>query len=409
MPTVVTDPRGCSFLSYRRTRSKEAAMLIRAQRERGIPTWQDISNLDEGHTSTELREVLEDFGTANAVLWITPEVRHSSVIREVEAPSIMQRAEAADSFFVIPVAAGNADYSVAADAIGPDVSLTSLEEWNIRRVKNEPARPADVREIANRVLARRVRAIHDAADSDEPVSLGLFVRTAATFDDSDWLSMDWSGRFDGRHATETTWNRHLIAAASDVVDAIEQNARGRQIVVSGNSSIAAAFVLGRTMLAPRALDVSWNQFTPGTGLTPWSLAVSVDDVEISTRTRDSDTSADDLAVLVSVNASVDQAWRESKESLPSFRGIVEVRYDVEGRPPLSAGQALRFAQTIVEEIRAAREKLRPKGVVHLFMAAPVGLSFLVGQLSNTLGPIRVYEHDDTTAVGCYVGGPLVTQ
>ena len=61
-----TNPFGRSFLSYRRTRADEARLLIEAQRERGIPTWQDISNLEHGHTGSELRMTLADPDTANA-------------------------------------------------------------------------------------------------------------------------------------------------------------------------------------------------------------------------------------------------------------------------------------------------------------------------------------------------------
>lgn len=37
----MTDPTGRSFLSYRRGRKDEAALLIAAQHDHGIPTWQD--------------------------------------------------------------------------------------------------------------------------------------------------------------------------------------------------------------------------------------------------------------------------------------------------------------------------------------------------------------------------------
>jgi hypothetical protein len=46
----MTDATGRSFLSYRRTRVEEARLLIEAQHDVGIPTWQDLSDLDEGHT-----------------------------------------------------------------------------------------------------------------------------------------------------------------------------------------------------------------------------------------------------------------------------------------------------------------------------------------------------------------------
>lgn len=38
---------------------------------------------------------------------------------------------------------------------------------------------------------------------------------------------------------------------------------------------------------------------------------------------------------------------------------------------------------------------------HLFLACPVGLAVLIGQLVNALGPVVLYEHDDSDAIGTY--------
>lgn len=379
-------------------------MLIRAQRERGIRTWQDVLNLDEEHTSTEIRRVLEDAGTANAVMWITPDVADSSVIQRVEAPCIMRRAEAGDSFFVIPVAAGGADYETAARAAGENLSLTNLKEWNIRRVQNDPASDFEVREIVCRLLERRVRSINAYLSPDEPITIGLFVRAGPPVDDKLWLALDWTSRFEKRNATEASWNRHLLPALKDVVDAIGKHAPGRRIVASGFPSIGAAFALGRTFLAPRRFDVSWNQFTAGVGEANWSLNERAQEVELKTSFRDSDTTAEDLAVLVSISAAVEHAWAAT-DSLPAFRGIVDVRCEGTSKHSLTPGQAVMVAKKTVEVVRAAREDLRPRGPVHFFMAGPVGIAFLIGQLSNTLGPVRLYEHDESDAVGHYVSGP----
>ena len=95
---TMTDPTGRSFLSYRRLRSGEAALLIEAQHDHGIPTWQDTKNLGTVPTEDEIRRTLADPSTASAVLFVTPEVEQSPIIRNVEIPKIVQRAEADDGF-----------------------------------------------------------------------------------------------------------------------------------------------------------------------------------------------------------------------------------------------------------------------------------------------------------------------
>src|SRR5439155_18861109 len=69
----MTDATGRSFLSYRRTRANEAALLISAQHDHGIPTWQDQKDLAETPIADELHRILNDRFTANAVLWMTPD------------------------------------------------------------------------------------------------------------------------------------------------------------------------------------------------------------------------------------------------------------------------------------------------------------------------------------------------
>ena len=56
----MTDPTGRSFLSYKRSRRDEAALLIQAQHDHGIPTWQDVRDLVSVPTEDELRRVLAD-------------------------------------------------------------------------------------------------------------------------------------------------------------------------------------------------------------------------------------------------------------------------------------------------------------------------------------------------------------
>jgi hypothetical protein len=42
----MTNPCGRSFLSYRRSQHAAAKLLIEAQHDLGIPTWQDVRDLE---------------------------------------------------------------------------------------------------------------------------------------------------------------------------------------------------------------------------------------------------------------------------------------------------------------------------------------------------------------------------
>ena len=102
----MTIPTGRSFISYRRNRLAEVAELVAAQKERGIPTWQDIEDLRTEPTEAEIRNVLASNETANVLLWLTPDVDQSPMITKVEVPCAVERHKRQDGFFILPVAAG---------------------------------------------------------------------------------------------------------------------------------------------------------------------------------------------------------------------------------------------------------------------------------------------------------------
>ena len=155
----MTDPTGRSFLSYRRSRSEEGARLIASQRERGIPTWRDVDDLNTEPTETELRKILRDDNIANAVLWISPETADSPMIRNVEAPIAFERHARDDGFFVVPIAAGGLGYQEAAVAIRNSVSLSNVANWNMIKLEDDPATDPDIAMVANQVLKQRLQAI----------------------------------------------------------------------------------------------------------------------------------------------------------------------------------------------------------------------------------------------------------
>ena len=77
-------------------------------------------------------------------------------------------------------------------------------------------------------------------------------------------------------------------------------------------------------------------------------------------------------------------------------------------PIPNSGVARSLARLIVDELRRARSQFRPSGELHVFAAIPVGLAVLIGQLTNTLGPITVYEHVESGNVGTYTPGVRLT-
>lgn len=397
-----TDVTGRSFLSYRRTRSDEAKLLIEAQHDVGIPTWQDIRNLDEDHTEEAVRAALQDPETASAVLWLTPEVADSPVIRQVEAPFIVARHERKDGFFCVPVAAGGLDYDAAGEVASVALGTVDLKQWNLRKVTGNPIEPPEAAMVARRVLRRRLAAIHAALPQETPLQLSLDTRVAPAFRQGVALALDWSHRFDGRIASPEAWNHYLLPALESVAATLEEIAPGRRVEARGRLGIPAATALGATFLAPRQLSLGWWQYTTGQEEL-WSLEAPREGSGFVAVTRPQVIGAEDLAVLVSVVDDIASVFDAALIELSPCRALTIVSRSYGDVPHIlgSAGQAVDAAHIVAGAIRQARRDYRITGRTHLFMAVPVGLAVLIGQLLNTLGPVQSYEHAPDDGPGCY--------
>jgi hypothetical protein len=272
----------------------EAALLIQAQLDHGVPTWQDVRNLGSVPTEDELRRVLADPSTASAVLFITPDVEQSAVIRNVEVPKITKRAEAGDGFFVVPLAAGGLDYKAAADATSNHLSAQNLSDWNMEKILPAELTSAHAAELADRVLTHRLQAIHRQLPQGSPLRVGLFVRRPPPFDPGTALALDWSAHFADKEATQGKWRNTLLPALERIAKAIRQFAPGRQIEAFGLPTLPAAAALGCAFLSTSGLRVCWRQIAPGRDDQLWTLAQPKEDAGFKPQIISKDPSARDI-------------------------------------------------------------------------------------------------------------------
>jgi hypothetical protein len=404
----MTDPTGRSFLSYRRQRSQEAALLIAAQHDRGIPTWQDIRNLHSLPTEDAIRRVLADPLTANAVLFITPEIEASPIIREVEVPHIIARAGAEDGFFVVPLAAGGLDYGAAADAASNHLSAHNLATWNMEKVTPATLTPEAAARIAGRVLSQRLRAVHRALPPGEPLRIGLFARREPAFAPGTALAMDWTSRFDQEEAPGEVWRDLLLPALADVASGIRQHAAGREVECFGLPTLPAAMALGCAFLSTGGIGLSWRQVTKARPDQLWSLSTPRVASGFQSRVVSDNASARDIAVLVSVADNVEPLFASTRKSLPPLRAVAHVARSG-SYPHLidGAGEVSDIAFVVQDAMRQARRNYGNIGTVHVFAAVPAGLAVLIGQLFNTYGAVQTYEHVGTDGSGAYRAAALL--
>ncbi len=399
----MTDPSGRSFLSYRRIRQEEAAILIAAQHDHGIPTWQDLRNLDEEPLETELKRIISDPLTANAVMWLTPEVKESLVIRKVEAPGFFKRAEAKDGFFLVPVVAGGLNYDGAAEVLDNSCSMANLKEWNLKKLENNPITYADASAVAAGVLHRRISEIHKSLPKESPIVLRVYTRETPHFESGIAVLLDWTHRFKGREVLPSAWENYIIPSLKTIVKTLQRDAPGRVIEAGGLLSIPAAITVGYEFLAPRGIKVVWKQNMMEPGKTQlWGLSEPSEESGFQSDITDHDMGASSLAVLISIASNVETAFLASKKDLPPFRASVSIKKPGTIKHNIrTPGEASHIANLIIDSIRKARTVYPDIRDIHLFFSAPVGLAMMVGQLLNTLGPVQTYEHLPINTVGVY--------
>jgi hypothetical protein len=397
---TTTNPLGSCFVSYRRTRVREIAALVRALHELGIPTWQDLHDLDEQPLEAMLRTVLTDPNLASGVLWVTPEVAHSTIITDIEVPLLTGRATTDSVFALVPVAAGGLHYGNAAEAARSSTALVDLATWNISKLDSDPATADDITSVAERVLRRRVRAIHAYLPAHHPFVVDVYTRTPAAHRPDAALTIDFTHLFDGRTAKTGMWDS-VTASLRTSLQRVASDAPGRPVHLRGLIGLPTAVALGTVVPSPSGIDAAWLQYTPGREECICTLTAAPDPTPFELKLTDGTPGAADLAVLVSVSENTVPAF-QATTGLGPFRGIVHAA--APGAYPHqfdSAGQVVHLAREVVRVIRSARSRYGTIGAVHLFIAGPAGLAFLIGQLLNTLGVVTTYEHVGTSGTGTY--------
>jgi hypothetical protein len=400
MTVTPTDPTGATFISYRRSRADDVAVLARAFGDRGIPTWVDTRNLRAEPTAGELRRVLGDPRTSAGVMWLTADVAGSATILNVEAPAIASRYDAGDGFWVQPVAAGGLGYVEAAAVVAGHFVGDDLAHWNIQRVDSDPLASDDARAVACRCLHRRLAAIHDALADGEPVTMTVHARGTPAPAAGIALEVDWTPHFQDPYACDD-WPA-VVAAARDIAEAVRIAAPGRDVVASGTPAMPAAVLLGTVFPTRDSATLRWRQrHTDGTlDATGWSAA-DASSAEIALDAgwcadfRMRDPAAGACAVLVNVSDDVNGAFDSSRADLPAWRAIVRVTHKArQPRRDLTGVEAASLARLVTETIRDARSSCGPFSSVHLFLAAPAGFALSLGSMLATLPEVVAYEFDN---------------
>jgi hypothetical protein len=404
----MADPRGPVFVSYRRKRLQETTALVHALHDRGVPTWRDVDNLSNEPTEATIRSVLNDDKTSGAILWLTPDVEDSAIIKEVEVPEAVRRYRRDSNFWLVIVLANGLDYAGVTSLFADTLGVEDLSTWNLTKVSAPWASTTDISQIADTVLKQRINRISVEIPSPPIAEVIVHAKGTVAARSGEALAVDWTRHFQSGVPHSEAWTV-MSEAARDMATALKQlMPRVTEVQLSGTPSVPAAMLLGSTYPGRDGRSPAWLQRQPdGHTMTPWKLTDATDASIAEQRGWKAAppvyrvTSAHALAVCINISDNVSEAFARSPSSSPEWRAVLEIGSPA-GRntraEPLTSEEAASLVHLTIDAIRSTRAQVVGIDSIHFFIAGPAGFAFLLGTSIATLPTITTYEYDTVTSL-----------
>ncbi len=380
------------FISYKRERLEEIKRIGEYFDLLGIPYWQDVKDLGHEQMETEIRGILSKGNVSGALMFLTPEIKDSPMIRDVEAPEIVKRKLKDDWFYCVP-AIHQMNYN-SVDDLGLSLRGVQLSNWNLLGISHDSSHcftDGDARKIAERVFSERLAMCRRTVNEHTPLKIGINTCKDG-FDDFLCYRLSLHHFFDGRHASDETWTLKLLPA----FDFLSLKIRETNLPVEfrGKVTTTTALALGTRFRETSGHEATWCSTKAGRPEEVWSLNLGNEDPEINIIFLGGAVGETDLAVLISLTNDVSSEFGKVRNTL-SLRQVikVEVKEGANNGPNICAARGLSIAKEIIRTMRNVRSDYQATGTVHLFMAVPVSFSFIFGQLLNTFGKVVTYEYD----------------
>ncbi len=399
----MTNPQGYMFISYRSTQVLAVLRMRRALEEYGIPVWLDEDNMLPGKLEHNMTSAVRSQDCAGAVVWISKDMTTSAAIQRIELPEIIHRIQRADEFIVIFCLADGLTFEDAQTTLLSGYSNIDLKSFLIQRFAGSTPEDQDIEAVARMLLEKRIQVIHTTLPKEEALRIQVagHAEPAKTVEHA--LVLNYHHHFSGRFASEEAWQSKILPALDLVASTIVSHAPGRAITAGGTPQLSLALALGYAFRTPRGLQASWVQVFPDATLQQWSIESTVDNQGFLIEHSTDLLHGEDMAVLIGVTHDPQPTFDASAGTLPHFGAVIRVTPKGKKFPARILGglEASSLTQEVVRYIRVVMREARLQGCVHLFIAAPAGLAFLLGRQLNTFGKVYCYEHEASGPIGVY--------
>lgn len=408
---------GTVFISYRRNDGKSYANnLRRLLRAAGLDVWQDTEDLDHGNVTDRVTEAIA--GAQAAVLVVTPDICNSTVVRDIELPALLKRAEDPDFCLCIANAVGKKEDSSECDYSAPDRLLEPAWQEKLDNKNQVNLRvPSGAEEIARILLKHRLKqrqAIKNFNKQDFTLHIDTRwtgIRPAPQGEDLHILLEPSEGS-----RLLSTESMELFRRTLPLISSTVQSSRARGIRISGHAHLSVGLALGAA-LPETLVNVLNVEHRDGQTWSSFPSQENSDTAPITVRSSPQAQPEPDetprIAVFVDLLGSADEEAFNSltHNSVRRFHTVGSITWAGDRLiDPHEAAYLSRYIATQIKKL-ARSIKRAPQAEVHLAYAGPLPMAVLIGGFLNTLTTV-VYEYDQNAYTPVFSlnpsqkGGPI---
>lgn len=391
----MTDPTGEVFISYNHDQKDLAVELDLRLREHGIPVWRDERKIGPDPLESQIESVLQSEDISGAILLVSEDILDSPTILNVEIPQIHARHKNDDAFFAFVLRCPGLSAGRVSDILSDTTHVDDFSEWFFHALEMSKDNSPNYNQVVDKVIQRRLTALVNSEPDTDTIRCSINSYQSPNPTDKLWLHADLSHHFeDDRLPIKKIWNNRIRETITRLTNHLAEYAEDKVIEFTGRTRLPIAFTVGCQYPMTRGIHAKWTQQNPNFNEITWDVTVPSSDAELSVNSTLKDSSKTDLAVYLSLTDDVRPEVGNTASDLPDFNTEIELKrtdYDQEITPEQGLKIANAFQNTVRDELNT-RSNIE---TIHLFQSSPVGLSFLLGQHTNTLPPIQTYALNDS--------------
>jgi hypothetical protein len=412
------------FISYRTSDgSGLASDLAWALRATGVPVWHDVNDLPPGDTTRRLQEALT-CGLSGAVLLVTPDIRSSNVVRDIEVPGLLRLEQdpaftfAVGSVIPRPAHPGSGVITAAGlDYAAPD-ALLAQPPGTLQRFKQYPMfSETDISALAREMAAQRMTAVRPLAHESLLLDIQTRLDPRGTPPEVP-LAVRTRPPPPGQRLPDPEIWTPFAAFLADLPRLLSI-VGAQRLHIRGGAHLSVAFALGAAVPSTSKWPVTvedqagatWGQPDPHSRSRRIALQEESETLPVA-----GPAAGAPVAVYVDLVPAQPPGDAFAGHIASHRRRYAHAtRLQTVRRESIPADKASALITDLAQRIRACAAQAATHRV-HLFLRVPFPIAVLLGRALNTL-EVTLYEWDDTGTVPRYAevvtvasgrgGGPIL--